>query len=90
MPLTLNTLGATSQAAPTAQSPQPAQADAVATSSASGSSASSSSIDNLFAQPSPPRFPWLSNLGRILENEAQNRFKFSSAPALGDKIDVRA
>ena len=81
----LNKLDATSQASTPAQAPKTAPAEAVAT-----STTPAANVDDLFAQPNPPRFPWLSNLGRMLESKEQSRFKFEAAPALGDKVDVRA
>ena len=42
------------------------------------------------AQPTPPRFPWLSRLSQQLESVAKQKPTFPSAPMLGDHVDRSA
>ena len=52
--------------------------------------ASSASVDELSATPNPPRFPWLSNLGARLAEQSKQRPPFTSAPVIGDNVDLKA
>lgn len=50
----------------------------------------SATTDDLSSTPNPPRFPWLSNLGARLEQQAKQRPTFSAAPVIGDNVDLKA
>ena len=71
----------------TSRTPPAAAAEPARQGSASATASPTTSDEVAHAQPTPPRFPWLSRLSQQLESVAKQKPAFPSAPVLGDNVD---